>query len=196
MENEVMTDEVNQKIKYWTERKIRSCGLSDCVSKVTETTNWKQKRTNKQSKRGIGISCMCHETDDRASDGFYGTVAHVKLFEDGGIQVLIGEPEYGRGTHNVVAMVVAEELSVPMENVEVVAQDTDRVPWGWGALCPRILSQAVNAACLACQDTKKQILDIASEILKVKPGNLEFKKGKVYVIDSPYHFINTPIIWA
>jgi len=164
---------------------IRSCGLTDCIKQATEAANWKDKRINKQPRRGIGIGCMCHETDDRASDGFYGTVAHVKLLEDGGIQVLVGEPEYGQGTHNAVAMVVAEELGIPMENVEVVAQDTDRVPWGWGALGSRILSQAVHATYLACQDTKKQVLDIASEMLKVKPENLEFKKGKVYVIGSP-----------
>lgn len=164
---------------------IRSCGLTDCIKQVTEAANWKDKRINKQPRRGIGIGCMCHETDDRASDGFYGTVAHIKILEDGGIQVLIGEPEYGQGTHNAVAMVIAEELGIPMESIEVVPQDTDRVPWGWGALGSRILSQAVHATYLASQDAKKQILDIAAGMLKVKPENLEFKKGKAYVTSSP-----------
>jgi CO/xanthine dehydrogenase Mo-binding subunit len=165
--------------------RIRSCGLSDCIKKVTGATNWKQKRTHKQSKRGIGISCMCHETDDRASDGFYGTVAHVKLLEDGGIQLLVGEAEYGQGAHNAFAMVVAEELSVPMEAIEVVPQDTDRVPWGWGALGSRIMSQGVNATYLACQDAKRQIIDAASIMLGSKPEDLEYKKSKVHVIGSP-----------
>ncbi|MBA7487316.1 4-hydroxybenzoyl-CoA reductase subunit alpha [subsurface metagenome] len=164
--------------------RIRSCGLSDCVKKATEATNWKQKRTHKQFKRGIGISCMCHETDDRASDGFYGTVAHVKLLEDGGIQLLVGEAEYGQGAHNAFAMVVAEELGVPMEAIEVVPQDTDRVPWGWGALGSRIMSQGVNATYLACQDAKRQIIDVASRTLEIKPEDLEYKKGKVHVIGS------------
>lgn len=161
---------------------IRSCGLSDCISKVTEAANWKQKRTHKQAKRGTGISCMCHETDDRASDGFYGTVAHVKLLEDGGIQLLVGEAEYGQGAHNAFAMVVAEELGVPMEAIEVVPQDTDRVPWGWGALGSRIMSQGVNATYLACQDATRQIIDVASRMLEVKPEDLEYRKGKVHVI--------------
>lgn len=164
---------------------IRSCGFSDCIKQATEAANWQEKRANKQPRRGIGIGCMCHETDDRASDGFYGSVCHLKLLEDGGIQVLIGEPEYGQGTHNAVAMVVAEELGIPMEKVEVVPHDTDIVPWGWGALGSRILAQAVNATYLACQDMKKLILDNAAEMLKMKPKDLEFKKGMVSFLSMP-----------
>jgi CO/xanthine dehydrogenase Mo-binding subunit len=164
---------------------IRSCGFTDCLKQATEAANWKQKRAEKQPKRGIGIGCMCHETDDRASDGFYGTVVHIKLLEDGGIQLLVSEAEYGQGTHNAVAMVVAEELGIPMEDVEVVTHDTDRVPWGWGALGSRILSAAVNATYLACQDTKKQVLENAAMMLEVEPEKLEYKKGQVNVIGSP-----------
>jgi len=81
-------------------------------------------------------------------------------------------------------MVVAEELGVLMEAIEVVPQDTDRVPWGWGALGSRIMSQGVNATYLACQDAKRQIIDVASRTLEIKPEDLEYKKGKVHVIGS------------
>ncbi len=164
---------------------IRSCGFTDCIKKATEAAGWKEKRANKQANIGIGIGCMCHETDDRASDGFYGSVAHVKLLEDGGVQLLVGEAEYGQGVHNAFAMVVAEELGVPLENIELVPQDTDRVPWGWGAHGSRIMSQGVNATYLACQDTKKQIIETASLMLGIAPDKLEFKKGKVSVVGEP-----------
>jgi CO/xanthine dehydrogenase Mo-binding subunit len=164
---------------------IRSCGFTDCLKQATAAANWTEKRSNKLPGRGIGMGCMCHETDDRASDGFYGTVAHIKLLEDGGVQLLIGEPEYGQGTHNAAAIVVAEELGIPMQNVEVVVHDTDRVPWGWGALGSRILAQAVNATYLACQDTKKQAIETAAMMLNAAPEKLEYKKGKVNVIGDP-----------
>jgi CO/xanthine dehydrogenase Mo-binding subunit len=109
----------------------------------------------------------------------------IKLLEDGGVQLLIGEPEYGQGTHNAAAIVVAEELGIPMQNVEVVVHDTDRVPWGWGALGSRILAQAVNATYLACQDTKKQAIETAAMMLNAAPEKLEYKKGKVNVIGDP-----------
>ncbi|MDP2931275.1 MAG: xanthine dehydrogenase family protein molybdopterin-binding subunit, partial [Chloroflexota bacterium] len=173
---------------------IRSCGLTDCLKQASAAVDWKEKRKNKQPGRGIGVGCMCHETDDRASDGFYGTVTHIKLLEDGTAQVLVGEAEYGNGVHNAVAMVVAEELGIPMENIEIVPQDTDRVPWGWGALGSRIMAAAVNGTYLACQDTKKQILEVAAILLKTKPENLEFKKGKVTVIGSPRKSLTLPQI--
>ncbi len=164
---------------------IRSCGFTKCIQQATKAANWKEKKSAKRLKYGIGIGCMCHETDDRASDGFYGTVAHIKVLEDGTVQLLIGEPEYGQGTHNAAAMVISEELGIPMENIEVVIHDTDRVPWGWGALGSRIMAQAVNATYLACQDTKRQAIETVALMLKIEPGKLEFKKGKVSVIGSP-----------
>lgn len=164
---------------------IRSCGLSDCIREAIQASGWEEKRKLKDGRRGIGIACTCHETDDKASDGFYGTVAYVKLMEDGTVQLLIGEAEYGQGAHNAFAMVIAEELGVPLENIEVVVQDTDRVPWGWGALGSRVMSQGVNATFLACQDAKKQIIEVASQLLGKEPGSLTFENGRVYVTGSP-----------
>ncbi|MEM2958557.1 MAG: xanthine dehydrogenase family protein molybdopterin-binding subunit [Candidatus Jordarchaeaceae archaeon] len=164
---------------------IRSCGLMDCLKEATKISNWKEKRTVRIERKGIGIACTCHETDDKASDGFYGTVAYVKFFENGTVQLLIGEAEYGQGAHNAFAMVIAEELGVPLESIEVVHQDTDRVPWGWGALGSRIMSQGVNATYLACQDAKRQIIEIASELIGKVPENLRFENGKVYLSEAP-----------
>jgi CO/xanthine dehydrogenase Mo-binding subunit len=164
---------------------IRSCGLSDCIERASEAAGWKEKRADGRTGRGIGISCMAHETDDRSSDGFYGTVSYVKLLEDGSVQLLIGEPEYGQGTHNAVAMVIAEELGVPMDRIDVVPQDTDRTPWGWGAQGSRILAQSVNATYLACQDAKTQILNAAADLLECAVADLELRGGRVSVIGAP-----------
>ena len=173
---------------------IRSCGFSDCLKQATDAANWSQIRAKKTKLRGIGIGCMCHETDDRASDGFYGTVAHIKLLEDGGVQLLIGEPEYGQGTHNAAAIVVSEEMGIPMDMIEVVIHDTDRVPWGWGALGSRILAQAVNATYLACQDTKRQVIENVALMLSMDAEKLAFKKGRVSVIADPEKSVTIPQI--
>jgi CO/xanthine dehydrogenase Mo-binding subunit len=164
---------------------IKSCGLTECINKTKEAINWNEKRENGRFKRGVGIACTCHETDDRSTDGFCGSVSLIKLLEDGGAQLLSGEAEYGNGSYNAFAMVISEELGIPMDKIDVVAHDTDRVPWGLGATGSRVMSQGVNATYLACQDVKKKVLSAASDMLKVKPEELKFEKGKVYVIDSP-----------
>ncbi|HNX29174.1 MAG TPA: xanthine dehydrogenase family protein molybdopterin-binding subunit [Syntrophomonadaceae bacterium] len=164
---------------------IKSCGLTECINKATEAINWDEKRKNKRFKRGVGIACTCHETDDRSTEGFGGSVSLIKLLEDGGAQLLAGEAEYGNGAYNAFAMVISEELGIPADMIDVVAHDTDRVPWGQGATGSRVMAQGVNATYLACQDVIKKVINAASDMLKVKPEELEFKRGKIYVISSP-----------
>lgn len=161
---------------------IKSCGLTECLNKASTSLGWERGKNSKN--RGFGIACTCHETDDRSSDGFCGSVSYIKLLEDGTVRLYSGETEYGQGLHNAVAMVVAEELNIPLEKIDVVPQDTDRTPWGFGSTGSRVMSAGVNATYLACQDVKKKALDVAAEMLKIDPEDLEFKKGNVYLKNS------------
>lgn len=155
---------------------IKSCGLSECIDKVRNAIGWTEKRKNKKA---LGLASTCHETDDRSADGFCGSVSYVKLLEDGSAQILTGEAEYGQGAHNAVAMVVSEELGIPLDRIDVIPQDTDRVPWGLGATGSRVMTAAVNATYLACKDVKKKAIAAASEMLNVASEKLVFDKGNL-----------------
>jgi len=168
---------------------LNSVGVAECIEKATAMAGWKGKKAKKQPNRGIGIASTCHETDDRNRDGFFGSVTFIKILEDGRIQVITGEGEYGQGAHNACAMVAAEELGVPLENVDVLPHDTDISPWALGAVGSRVLSAAVTATRLAALDVKKQALEIASKMLKAKIEDLEMKDGKIYVASSPERWV-------
>ena len=161
--------------------RLGSCGLIDCINKVSKAIKWKEKKVQRQEGRGIGIASTCHETDDRTTNGSYGSVTYIKLLEDGRIQLLTGEADTGQGSHNAFAMTAAEELGIPLEHVEVLPYDSDLVPWAWGYLGSRVMSAGVNATYLACQEVKKQCIDTAAEMLGQKPEGMEYKKGKVVV---------------
>ncbi|MDP2932211.1 MAG: xanthine dehydrogenase family protein molybdopterin-binding subunit [Chloroflexota bacterium] len=164
---------------------LNSVGVAECIEKSTVAAGWKDKKAHKQPRRGIGIASTCHETDDRNRDGFYGSVSFVKILEDGRVQVITGEAEYGQGAHNAVAMVAAEELGVRPQDVEVPHHDTDYSPWALGAVGSRVMAAAVTATRLATLDARKQALDVAAAMLKAKPEELAMKDGKVYVASTP-----------
>jgi len=161
--------------------RLGSCGLIDCIKETSKEINWAEKKANKQRGRGVGIASTCHETDDRTTTGSYGSVTYIKLLEDGGVQLLTGEADTGQGSHNAFAMTAAEELGVPLSHVDVLPHDSDIVPWAWGYLGSRVMSAGVQATYLACQQIKKECIDVASEMLEHTPEKLEFNKGRVFV---------------
>jgi CO/xanthine dehydrogenase Mo-binding subunit len=164
---------------------LNSVGVDECIAKATAAGGWKAKKAKKQPGRGIGIASTCHETDDRYGDGFMGSVTFIKILEDGSLQLITGEGEYGQGVNNACALVAAEELGVLPEAVNVLPHDTDISPWALGANGSRIMSAAVTATRLAALDTKRQAFEVAAEMLGVKEKELELGEGKIYVTGSP-----------
>jgi CO/xanthine dehydrogenase Mo-binding subunit len=165
--------------------KLGSCGLVECIDKVSKEIKWTEKKAKMQEGYGIGIACTCHETDDRTTNGSYGSIAYIKLLEDGKVQILTGEADTGQGSHNAFAMTAAEELGIPVKHVEVLPYNSDLSPWAWGYLGSRVMSAGVNATYIACQEVKKQCLITAAEMLGKKQEGLEYKEGKVVVKDAP-----------
>jgi len=95
---------------------LKSCGLAECIEKTVELSGWKEKKAKKQPRRGIGIASTGHETDMRVTP-FGGSVSILKLLEDGRVQLLSGEGEYGQGGQTSSAMAIAEELEIPIEDI-------------------------------------------------------------------------------
>ncbi len=121
----------------------------------------------------------------RAMPGFGGTTAFVRILEDGRINVMTGEAEYGQGGDTSYAMVAAEELGIPLEQVEVTRIDTDISPYGLGPFGAKLLTTGSSATRLAALDAKRQLFDFASRMLKAKVEDLEIRDGKISVVGSP-----------
>lgn len=105
--------------------------------------------------------------------------AEVKLNMDGTIQVLTSTQDIGTGTRTVLAQIVAEELSVPIERVRVVIGDTSLElfsPGSGGSGTLASMGPAVRAAAI---DARNQLLDIASQFLDAPPEILELRDGRI-----------------
>jgi len=162
-------------------QKISSCGLRECIEKVVEYSSWKEKRTQRQSDRGIGVACAMYHSEIRTGP-FAGSVAYVRIMEDGRAKIMSGEYEWGQGSCTVLSQIAAEELGVPLEAVEFAEFDTDVLPYtlgpyGGGPVTVRG-GQAIR---LACMDAKRQLIAIAAKMLNVAPENVEMKEQRFWV---------------
>jgi xanthine dehydrogenase molybdenum-binding subunit len=114
-----------------------------------------------------------------------GCGAIVKLDDFGKVSVITGATEIGQGSETVLAMIVAETLGVPLERVDVVNSDTAVKPWDVGAHASRTTFIAGNAARLAAEKLRGDLLTLAAESLEAPAERLAVRDGWVFVRDEP-----------
>ncbi len=101
---------------------------------------------------GIGLSSYVEIT---AADAGAGETCKIEVHSDGTATVYTGSSAHGQGHHTAFAMLVREELGIPMDKVEVFHGDTDLVPDGVGTYASRSLQlggSAVHKAALEVKD--------------------------------------------
>jgi len=167
---------------------ISSDGLPECLETAAKAADWKEKRQKKEKHHGIGVACAIHVSGNRGSDDYHGAEALVRIQEDGKVQIMCGEQDMGQGTHTVLSQIVAEELGVPMEGVEWLKVDTDTAPFAFGAYSSRTTHIGGNAVRNAAQKAKREVLDLASEVLQMSVAKLSIQDGIIGEIDQNGNF--------
>jgi CO/xanthine dehydrogenase Mo-binding subunit len=159
---------------------ISSCGLSECLEKAAEAIDWKNKR-GKGKNRGVGLAACIH---------WGGGISVIKVSNlcssiievstTGRVFVHVGSHEIGEGANTVITQIVAEELGVPVDAIDVMLVDTDHSPSFFFTGSPTTFV-AGNAARVAAADVKKQLLEDAAKMASVDPEVLDIKDGAVYI---------------
>ncbi len=114
--------------------------------------------------------------------------AILKFNEDVSVDLIIGTASFGQGTPTSLSQIVADELGIPIEKVRVgLVRSTDVSAYTWQTVGSRGLFTDGIAVMDALRDAKAQIKDVASQVLKVKPEELEIAKEQVFIRGSPWH---------
>jgi selenium-dependent xanthine dehydrogenase len=107
--------------------------------------------------------------------------ADVELYADGTFQVRSSAAELGQGLVTVMRLVVAEEMSVPPEQVRVLVMDTDLAPNGGPTTASRQTFVTGNASRYAAKTLRDQITACMAEKYDVRPQQIRFENGIVRV---------------
>lgn len=166
---------------------VRSCGLKEGIKTLADTPNWKEKDRRRGMgavAHGVGISGTGMVTGARQR-GHQSCGAVLRLCEDGSLNYLTGATDCGQGSDTVLVQIIAEELGVRMEDIDIKRVDTALTPCDAGSYGSRVTVLAGEAAQKAAWDIKKQLAGIAAGEWGAKPEDIVFKKGQVYVKGSP-----------
>src|SRR5215475_9843434 len=129
---------------------------------------------------GIGLACYVEGTGVGPYEG-----GHVLIETSGKVKVATGLTTQGQGHQTVFAQIVADELGVPIGDVEVVTGDTRRFPYAVGTFASRSAVMSGSAIALAARAARAKAIRVAAEALEADAGDLEIVEGVIRVIGIP-----------
>jgi CO/xanthine dehydrogenase Mo-binding subunit len=164
---------------------IGSCAMHECLDAAAEAVAAGAPPPRPGFRRGIGYAAMFHVAGGARIYRSDGCGAIVKLDDFGKVSVITGATEIGQGSETVLAMIVAETLGVPLERVDVVNSDTAVKPWDVGAHASRTTFIAGNAARIAAEKLRAELLAMAAAQLDEPAEGLATRDGFVFVAAEP-----------
>ena len=157
-----------------------NCGLSDCIRLAAERSGFLDKfgRDRKSPpsgtiRRGIGIGVSAYMGGTLIYPNGSGVI--VKMNDDGSAVVLTGAIDIGQGSETVISQIVAEELSIGMDDVRIISSDTDTTPQDIGAWISGMTYVTGNAARQAASNARDKLLQVAAEKMGVTVDQLVLK---------------------
>jgi carbon-monoxide dehydrogenase large subunit len=139
--------------------------------------------------RGIGISTYL-EACGIAPSAVVGSLgaraglyecANVKVHPTGSVTVYTGSHSHGQGHETTFAQLVASQLGVPIDQVDIVHGDTAKIPFGMGTYGSRSLAVGGSAMVKSMDKIIAKGKKIAAHLMEASVDDIEFKDGKFTV---------------
>jgi aerobic carbon-monoxide dehydrogenase large subunit len=126
--------------------------------------------------RGLGICAYA-----KLCGGATQEAARVEVSAEGKVLLLIGTQSNGQGHATAYGQVLADELGVDLEKIELLQGDTDVVGWGAGTGGSWSLLSGGSAARRATEDAIEKGRAVAAAALEAAAADIAFTEGR-YVI--------------
>jgi isoquinoline 1-oxidoreductase len=111
--------------------------------------------------------------------------AYLRIGEDGRVTCYTGKIEQGQGAITALPLMLAEELEVSPESVDMVMGDTDLCPYDMGTFGSQTIRSFGPALRAAAAEAKTVLLELAAEKVNVPVAQLEAKNGTVFDKNHP-----------
>ena len=109
----------------------------------------------------------------------------VRVHPTGKVTVFTGSHSHGQGHETTFAQLAADQLGIPMDDVDIVHGDTGIVPFGMGTYGSRSASVGGTAILMSINKIKEKGKKIAAHLLEASPGDMDYANGQFFVKGSP-----------
>jgi xanthine dehydrogenase molybdenum-binding subunit len=170
--------------KYKSKIPFTSNYLEECIIEGAKRIGWNEKWHKPGAmpgpkKHGIGMALGGYPF--RPGLG----AATIRVNPDGTAHVLVGVTDIGTGAKTTMAIIAAEALGIPLNQLQLTNGDTDVTPYSVGESGSRTTAFTGPAVIAAAEDVRKQIFNLAAGQLKVKAEELDLREGQIFVKAEP-----------
>ena len=109
----------------------------------------------------------------------------VRFYPDGSVAAYCGTADQGQGHATTYAQIVADELGVDYDDVEILEGDTDHAGSGVGAHSSRSVIMAGSSLVESARKVIEQARPVAANRLEADEADVEFADGEFRVAGAP-----------
>jgi len=157
-------------------------GFKECLEQGAAAFGWESARRETGPKaaqghmqRGVGMAGGLWF----AGGGRPPSTVIVKLFADGSVNLNMGASDLGTGTKTVMAMVVAEELGIKPEAIQIENADTGTTQYATPSGGSKTVPTEAPAVRNAAVQVKQKLMEMAAEALKTDLSELTYRGREI-----------------
>jgi carbon-monoxide dehydrogenase large subunit len=109
----------------------------------------------------------------------------VRVESTGLVTALTGTSPHGQGLETTFAQLIADELTIPMDQIEVLHGDTAIVPTGVGTMGSRSAVVGGSALLKASVDVREKMIQIAANLMEASVDDVDLAEGTFSVRGAP-----------
>ena len=162
-----------------------SCALNRCMEHSRKLFGWEEKFPVRDMGNGkvrtAGMALAMQGSGIASVD--IGS-ATVRLTDGGTYQLVIGAADMGTGCDTTLSQILAEEMDCDLSDIAVFGADTDVSPYDSGSYASSTAYLTGKAVCLACEELRKKICHLASEMLSCPEDLLVFEGRNLIRTDT------------
>jgi len=144
--------------------------VQETLDAAAHASRWGQSKPRPNIGRGLAVS--------HRHIGIGDANAQITVEGNGTVTLLTAAPDTGTGSHTVLRQIVAETLSLPIEQVCIQVATTDGFEADSGAGGSRVTHVAGQATYQAAGEVKVLIREVAAQLLGCQPSDVTLSGGR------------------
>ena len=173
---------------------IGSNGFLDCLAMVEQASGWRTRRGKLPRGRGLGVAGSTYISGTNYC--IYPTelpqsAVQICLDRSGRVRLFAGTSDIGQGSTTMLTTLAADTLGVELEDVRVVAADSDLCPVDLGAYSSRITLMAGNACLDGARKLAEKLREIVAEVWACPSADVALAHRKAFRLSD--HQVWMPI---
>jgi CO/xanthine dehydrogenase Mo-binding subunit len=168
--------------------RLHNIRAEETLRQAAEAVGWGRTAKPPHVGRGLAIADQLQGAGQSAASVTIDASSQVNLY--------MSLWDTGTGAHTIMRQIVAETLTLPSQQVHLVMQDTDAVPYESGPGGTRVTYTSGQAAFGAARDLRDKLLAVAAELLEGPVESIQLSQGQFVLAGNPQRSLSVAEVVA